>query len=146
MASSLPAAPSARRQVLPPGTDRVQRFTGRGISNRNYYGLEIDLNCCKQRDLIFSNRNKMRPLSFDNYSPQLALSSRPRFVGHFHPSRSGATPDHRARVYRTATLQGDSPISKQMKDLAASSLPVLPGDTCSLIFCYAGNIAASGGV
>ncbi len=34
----------------------------RSISNRNYHGLEIDLSRCKQRDLIFSNRNKLATL------------------------------------------------------------------------------------
>ncbi len=37
--------------------ERSRGATSHCISNRNYYGLEIELSYCKQRDLIFSNRN-----------------------------------------------------------------------------------------
>ncbi len=40
---------------LQPLTSNLQPL----VPNRNYYGLEIELSYCKQRDLIFSNRNKI---------------------------------------------------------------------------------------
>ncbi len=53
------------QHVLRPATNHYSPITcpsGRRAShrtsNRNYYGLEIDLTCCKQSPLIFSNRNK----------------------------------------------------------------------------------------
>ncbi len=36
-------------------------ITSHRTSNRNQGILEIDLSCCKQSPLIFSNRNKLRP-------------------------------------------------------------------------------------
>ncbi len=57
-------------------TNYYAPITSHRTSNRNYYGLEIDLTCCKQSPLIFSNRNKLRTLCFDFYSLRRGSMSR----------------------------------------------------------------------
>ncbi len=61
------ASPCAPQQYHREGGSNLQLLN----PNRNYYGLEIELSYCKQRDLIFSNRNK-------------SAHSRPRILTFFH--------------------------------------------------------------
>ena len=59
-ASLPPSSPLAYPARPDAGRERSRRATRHCISNRNYYGLEIDLSCCKQNPLIFSNRNLLK--------------------------------------------------------------------------------------
>ncbi len=70
----LPAVdcPSTAGRVQP----RAKNFATGCISNRNQGILEIDLTCGKQSPLIFPNRNKWGPSSFDVYSPRWGSSPR----------------------------------------------------------------------
>ncbi len=47
--------PNANQTVPAASVQRLTSCLQLLIPNRNYYGLEIDLNCCKQSPLIFSN-------------------------------------------------------------------------------------------